>query len=153
MTFDVVVFPPHVPHPSVIVMGIDNMQRTEKAIKKKPVYANLKTPMGVEKALLQEYNVPVRHVVEVYADEWNNWREPFRQWILANLLLEITPDADKKNRPDCVGFKVLLEVSGVDWTKGFGENLPNLLLQDNVVFNMDLRPGLPEEDGEDGEDD
>lgn len=134
----------------IAVMGVDNIQRGEKAIKKNPAYAKLMTVKGAEKAIFETNNIPIRYIVEVYWAEWNMWGAKFRQWALANSILAISHVEEKKNKLDCVGFKVLLDVSGVNWERE-PDNLPNLLA-DDVEFNLDLRPGLnddgEEEDGE-----
>ena len=65
-------------------------------------------------------------------------------------LLHISHENDKSINHDSEDFKILLDVVGVNWASG-NENLPDLV-NDNVVFKLDLRPGLPEED-EDGDDD
>ena len=64
---------------------------------------------------------------------------------VTNAILEVTPEEEKRNKKDCVGFKVLIDVSGVNWDRE-PVKLPNLLT-DDVKFNLDLRPGL-NEDGE-----
>ena len=130
----------------IAVMGVDNQQRSDKAIQKNPAYAKLRLVKGSEKAIFENNNIPTRYIIELYWDEWNNWGNAYRQWILANVLMEITPEEEKRNSPDCSGFKVLLDVCGVNWDRT-PNDLPNLLVED-VEFKLDLRPGLDDQDDE-----
>lgn len=132
----------------IAVMGIDNHQRGEKAIKKNPACAKLRLVKGAEKAIFETNKIPIRYIIELYWSDWNVWSPVYRQWVLANAVLEITPEEEKRNNKDCVGFKVLLDVSGVNWDRE-PDKLPNLLT-DDVKFNLELRPGL-NEDGEEPE--
>jgi len=124
----------------VAVMGIDNTTRSEKAVAKNPAHAKLRLVKGAEKALFETNNIPVRYIVECYWSDWNVWGSAAKQCILLNALMEITPEEEKRNSPDCVGFNVLIDVFGVNWTKNLA-SLPNLLSTD-VKFDLDLRPGL-----------
>ena len=136
----------------IAVMGVDNVERSEKAVTRNPVWCKLQNVKGVEKGLFQEFNVPIRYIIEAFWSDWNVWSDALKLAVLADKLLEITPESEQKNRRDCVGFKVLLDKIGVNWAKDNGKGLPNLLLTD-IDFDMDLRPGLEElkameEDGE-----
>ena len=71
---------------TVCVMGVDNKTRTEKAVKKNPVYAKLRSIKGAEKAILQDNNILTRYVIEMYWSDWNEWNDEFRQWIILNKL-------------------------------------------------------------------
>ena len=132
---------------TIAVMGVDNAERSEKVVKKSPVYAKLRVIRGSEKALFQENNVNVLYVIELYWSDWHNWNDSLRQAVLLSQLLEITPEEESRNRPDCVGFKVFLDALGVNWDGANGTNIPNLL-QDDIAFNLDLRPGLEDVSGE-----
>lgn len=133
----------------IAVMGVDNQERSEKAVEKNPNYAKLRVVKGSEKALFIDSHIPIRHVIELYFSDWQAWKDAYRQWVLANCIVQISAEDEKKHAPDCTGFKVLLDVSGVTWDdERFTDNLPNLLHSD-VKFNLDLRPGL--EATEDGE--
>ena len=72
--------------------------------------------------------------------------------VLANHLFEINAEPEKKNSPDCVGFKIFLDAVGVNWDAEHGAFMPNILAED-VEFNLDLLPGLEEaeNDNEEGE--
>lgn len=127
----------------IAVMGVDNKERTEKAVNKNPVYAKLRIVKGAEKALFLEQGMPVRYIIEIFWSDWNRWNLFTRQAVIFSKLLEITPEEEKRNKPDCVGFNVLIDVLGVNWEKR--EDLPNLL-SDEVEFDLDLRPGLDDAD-------
>jgi hypothetical protein len=140
---------------SIVVMGVDNAERSEKMVAKQPIWSKLRNVKGVEKALLQENNVKERYIIEVFWSDWNIWSDSIKLAVLAHNLFEITPEVEVKNRPDCVGFKILYKALGVNWERDDGKNIPNLLLAD-IDFDLNLRPGLAEleamDEGDDPED-
>ena len=127
---------------SIAVMGIDNMERSEKAVEKQPIWSRMRNVKGVEKAIFQEHNIGERYIVEVYWSDYNKWSDSVRAAVIANHLLEITPEVEVKNSPDCVGFKILYKALGVNWEHDI-THIPNLLTSD-IEFDLDLRPGLSE---------
>lgn len=127
---------------AIAVMGIDNVQRSEKAIVKNPLWSKMRSIKGVEQAIFKENNIQERYIIEIFWSDYNEWNEATKAAVLARHLFEITPDVESKNRPDCVGFKILYDVLGVNWERNT-DSLPNLL-KDEVKFNEDLRPGLEE---------
>jgi len=128
---------------SIAVMGIDNVERSEKAIAKVPVWSKMRNVKGVEQAIFKENNIRERFIIEVFWAEWNEWRDSIKAAVLARHLFEITPDCEVKNSPDCVGFNILYKALGVNWERDNGQNIPNLLTSD-IEFDLDLRPGLEE---------
>lgn len=132
----------------VLVMGIDNVERSEKAVEKDPLWTKLSNIKGVNRAVYAEHGIGVRYIVELFWADWNNWKETVKLAVLAKNLLEITPDVDKKNRPDCVGFKILYKALGINWERDDGHGIPHLL-QVDVEFDLDLRPGLDDTDEDD----
>ena len=132
----------------ISVYGVNNSERTEKSIEKNPTWSALRNIKGVEKAAFQAHQIPIRYIVELYASDWNYWSESVRVLVLTEKLLEITPDPDKKNSPDCVGFNILYDAVGINWNRKDPSLIPNLLIQD-VEFNLDLRPGMDIEEGDD----
>jgi hypothetical protein len=132
---------------AIVVMGIDNKERTEKAKKKKPDYAVLHSVKGAKKALLRENSVKASFIIELFYSDWHEWSDNYRMAVLATKLLEITPDDDILNKPDCVGFRVLTDVLGVNW-----QNEPRSvknILSDDIEFDLELRPGLDVEEEDD----
>ena len=125
---------------TVVIMGIDNVARTEKAVEKDPLWSKFRNIKGVEKAIFAANQIPVRYIIEVYWSDWNTWNTNTRLAIIARHLLEITPDVEKKNRPDAVGFKILYDVLGINWESNY-KQIPSLR-DDDIEFNLDLRPGL-----------
>jgi hypothetical protein len=130
---------------SIAVMGIDNVERSEKAIAKQPIWSRMRTVKGAEGAMFKEKDIPERHIIEVYWSDWNVWRNSLKAAVLASRLLEITPEVETKNSPDCVGFKILYKALGVNWERDDGNGIPNLLIADeDDVFDLELRPGIAE---------
>ena len=136
---------------TVCVMGVENKTRSKGSLKKRPFYASLRPMKGVNKAILEINNVATRYAIEVFWDEWNDWDEGRRQWMIAEQLLKIPFEEGQTNKYDCAGFKVLLDKIGVTALTDPKAKLPNMLIQD-IQFNLDLRPGLDEEAGESEED-
>jgi predicted metallopeptidase len=131
---------------TVIVMGIENSERSEK----NHTLAKIKPIKGAEKAIFQINNIKVRYVIELYWSDWNAWSMKQKQWILFHELLHVHPDFEKTIKHDCEDFKIILDKVGVDWTNKKDE-LPNLL-DEEVKFNLDLRPGIKDlMEGEDGD--
>jgi hypothetical protein len=130
---------------NIAVMGIDNVERSEKAIAKQPIWAKMRTVKGAEAAMFREKDIPERHIIEVHWSDWNEWHDALKAAVLASLLLAITPEVEVKNSPDCVGFKILYKALGVNWERDDGKGIPNLLTaNEDDVFDLDLRPGLAE---------
>lgn len=132
----------------IAVMGIDNQQRGEKAVARNPSYAKLRLVKGAEKSIFETNNIAIRYIIELYYSDWNVWNSAYRLGVLTNAVLSITPEEEKRNKQDCVGYKVFFDAMGVNWDRE-PDKIPNLL-NDDVKFNLDLRPGL-NEDGEEPE--
>jgi hypothetical protein len=135
---------------AIAVMGIDNVTRTDKAKKKTPLWSKLRHVKGVERAIFDENEIKEKQIIEVFWDEWNSWSNRVRCAVLARHMFEINGEPESKNSPDCVGFKILFDVLGVNWEHDIAK-IPDLL-NDDIQFNLDLRPGLDtEDDDEDGD--
>lgn len=126
----------------VTVMGIENKERSEK----NKTLAKIKPIKGCEKAILQNNNIPIRYIIEMYWSDWREWDEKKRQWILFHELLHIHSEVGKTIKHDCEDFKIVLDKVGVNWTTS--KDLPNLLLGD-VKFDLELRPSMEEVEEED----
>lgn len=133
---------------TVAVEGIENKERSEK----NDTLAKIKPIKGCEKAILQDNNIPIRYVIELYYSDWNEWHEKKKQWVLFHELLHIHHEIGKTIKHDISDWKILVDKAGVEWQNS--DNLPDLI-NDDVKFNLELRPSLKdvEEDGvaEDGE--
>ena len=134
----------------ITVMGIDNVERSDRAIERSKIWSALRNVKGVEKAIFMENNIGIRYILEVFWADWNKWSDSLRLAVLTENLLEITPEVEKKNRPDCNGFRLLFDALGLQWkydeSDTTGSKIPNLLMTD-VKFDLELRPGLePEEE-------
>ena len=119
----------------VAVYGIENKERPENC----KVLAKIKPVKGVEKAIMQDNNIPIRYTVDLFWSDWREWKEAKRQWIIFHELLHIHSEISKTIPHDIMDFRIILDRIGV-----FGydsETLPNLLLSD-VKFNLSLRPSM-----------
>ncbi len=130
----------------IAVMCITNLERGEKAIEKNPAYIKLRPVKGAEKAIFETNKIPIRNIIELYASDWAAWTTGAKQCILLNTIMEISPEEEKKNAPDLVGFKIIADALGVNWDRELA-TLPNILSTD-IEFDLDLRPGVNTEDGE-----
>jgi len=128
---------------AIAVMGVENVQRSDKAIAKQPIWSKMRNVKGVEQAIFKENDIRVRYLIEIFWSDWNKWQDSIKAAVLATHLFEITPDAEVKNRPDCVGFNIIYKALGINWQRDDGSAIPNLLTS-SVEFDLDLRPGLEE---------
>ena len=128
---------------SIAVMGIDNVERSEKAIAKQTIWSKMRHVKGVEKAIFNENDIRECHIIEVFWSDYNDWRDSIKAAVLSQHLFEITTDAEIKNSNDCVGFNILYKAIGVNWQRDDGKGIPNLLY-DDIAFDLELRPGLEE---------
>lgn len=135
---------------SIAVMGVDNLERSEKAVAKQPVWSRMRNVKGVEQAIFQENNIQERYILEIFWSDWNKWSDATRAAVLASHLFEITPEVETKNSADCSGFKILYKALGVNWERE--TSVPNIL-SDGFEFDLDLRPGLAELEAMDEGDD
>jgi predicted metallopeptidase len=126
----------------VAVMGIENKERSEK----NKTLAKIKPIKGSEKAILQINNIPVRYIIELYWNDFREWKERKKQWIIFHELLHIHHEIGKTIKHDSEDFRILLDRVGVNWVNS--ETLPDLI-NDKVEFNLELRPSL--EDMDEGE--
>jgi predicted metallopeptidase len=126
----------------VAVMGIENKERSEK----NKTLAKIKPIKGSEKAILQINNIHVRYIIELYWNDFREWKERKKQWIIFHELLHIHHEIGKTIKHDSEDFRILLDRVGVNWVNS--ETLPDLI-NDKVEFNLELRPSL--EDMDEGE--
>jgi len=131
----------------IAVLGIDNKEPTKRSKD-----FQVRSVKNAEKAVFLMHNVKTRFIVEFYWARWNEWNTPRREWAILNALLRISADEGKLIRPDCVEFKILLDQVSFDWDAE-GADLPSLTAGDPVKFDLDLRPGLDEDEDEEKEED
>lgn len=133
---------------NVAVLGIENKERPEK----NKTLAKIKPVKGCEKAILQLNNILTRYCIEIFWSDWKEWDEKKKQWIIFHELLHIHHEIGKTIKHDILDFRILVDKVGVEWQNS--KNLPDLL-NDDVKFNLDLRPSLKdiEEEDEDGKED
>ena len=124
---------------TIAVLGVENKKRGKKST----TLARIIPVKGAEKAVFQSFSVPVRYIIELYWNDWNEWCMAVKEWIIYHELLHVAPDFGKTVKHDSEDFRMVLDVVGVDWTKK-GDSLPRLLDGDKVKFNLDLRPSLAE---------
>ena len=128
---------------NVAIYGIENQERNEK----NKTLAKVKPIKGLEKTIMQQHNVPIRWVIEIYWSDWHSWSPSLKQWIVFHELLHVSHEIGKTVRHDSEDFRIVLDVVGVDWVQK-GDGLPNLL-HDSVEFNLDLLPGIEDADPDD----
>lgn len=128
----------------IAVMGIENKERSEK----NRVLAKIKPIKGSEKAIFLLNNIPVRYIIELYWSDFREWNITKKQWIIFHELLHIHYELGKTIRHDCEDFKIILDKVGVNWISS--ETLPNLL-NDDVKFNLELRPSMEDVEKEEGD--
>jgi len=127
----------------VAVLGVDNKKRPEKS----DVLAKIKAVKGEEKTILKDNNIPVRYIISLFWSDWREWKEKKKQWVIFHELLHIHSEIGKTVKHDSEDFKLILDKVGVSWSSD--ENVDKLpdLINDDVKFNLDLRPNLVTDDG------
>jgi hypothetical protein len=131
----------------VAVLGIENKEPTKRSKD-----FTVRSVKNAEKAIFIMNKVRTRFIIETYWTNWNTWNSPRKEWTILNALLRVSRDEGKLIPPDCVDFRILLDKVSFDWDAE-GVGLPSLTGGAPVEFDLDLRPGLDEDDLEDGEND
>lgn len=126
---------------TVQVYGVENKERPEG----NKVLAKIKAVKGVEKAIMQDANLPVRFHIDLFWSDWRNWKENKKQGVLVHELLHIHEEPGKLIKHDTEDFRIILDKIGVK--DDSYDNFPNLLLED-VKFDMSLLPKTEEIDEE-----
>jgi len=89
------------------------------------------------KVILEKYRIQAEYIIELYLENWNEWSEKTRGWVLFHELLHI-PDPDKSGllKHNIEDFSIIIDKIGAKSYEN--ETIPNLL-DDNVVdFNQEL---------------
>jgi len=118
----------------VIVLGVSNKERPEK----QKNLAKTRRFVGPIKAILEEFSIGKKYMIELYYSDWSIWTPARRQWILFKELLHI-PNPNKKGliKHDIEDFSVIMDAHGTShWFDQ--ESLPDMLNGDKVEFNQDL---------------
>jgi hypothetical protein len=108
--------------------------------------AVIKCIKGIDKAILQDNNIPIRYHIKMYWSDWRTWKESKKQGVLVHELLHIHEEVGKLIKHDIEDFSILIDKTGAKGDRY--ENFPNLLLQDDVEFDLSLLPKTddPDED-------
>ena len=122
---------------TVAVYGNETKERPEN---KKEV-AKIKCVKGVEKAIMQDNNIPIRYHIDIYWSDWRTWKENKKQGVLIHELLHIHEDVGKLIKHDIEDFSVLIDKTGAKMDRY--DNFPNVLLED-VEFDLSLLPKTEE---------
>ena len=130
----------------VSFLGVENKQPTKRSPLMK-----VRGIANAEKAVMLINKVPTRYIVEFFWSSWHEWSDELKQWYVTKALLSISVEEGKLIRPDCTEFRIILDQVGVDWDQR--TDLPNLLANAKVEFNLDLRPGLEDEDEDEEKED
>jgi len=133
-------------NPSMVaVYGIENKERSDK----NKTLAKVKPIKGSEKFVMLDNNIPIRYLIELYWNDWREWTERQRQWIMFHELLHIHHEIGKTIKHDCEDFKIILDKVGVNWVNS--KELPDLISGD-VKFNLELRPSMEDVDKDEEKD-
>jgi len=82
-------------------------------------------------------NKEVKYIIEIYLNDWTQWGNPRKQWIIAHEIGHIAdPEAKGLIQHDTQDFGWLLDAVGIDWWAK--DNLPNLLEGDHFPFRQEL---------------
>lgn len=131
----------------VNVLGVENKKRG-KATKD---LARIKVINGVQRAILKINDIGIRYAIELFWADWNEWTPERKQWVIMDMLIGITAEADKLHKNDIRDYKIIVDAAGVNWADDDAK-LPNLLSSD-VKFDLELRPGLDDAEPTEGTED
>jgi len=129
----------------IAVLGIDNKEPTKRS----PDF-RVRSVKNAEKAVLMLNKISTRFIIELYWSSWSSWDTPRKEWTILNALLRVSVDEGKLIKPDCVEFKIILDKVSFDWDEE-GSVLPSLTIGDPVKFDLDLRPGIDDDNEEEKE--
>ena len=129
---------------NVQVWGVENKERSES----NKTLAVIKVIKGVEKAILQDANLPVRYYINLYWSDWREWKENKRQGIIIHELLHIHEETGKLIKHDVEDFGILLDKASAKPDRY--DTFPNVLLSD-VEFDLSLLPKTEEADEEEND--
>ena len=124
----------------IAILGIENKEPTKRS--KDFMVRSVK---NAEKAVFEMHNVGTRFIIEFWWSRWNEWDTSRREWTILNALLRVSVDEGKLIKPDCVDFKILLDKVSFGWD-GDGAVLPSLTTGNPIEFDLELRPGLDEDE-------
>ena len=124
---------------NVSVLGVENKKRG----KKNRTLAKIIPIKGAEKAIMKLNNIETRYIIEIYWADWREWKERFKQWVVFHELQHIGTEVGKTVKHDCEDFRMIIDVLGVAWTEKPDE-LPNLLGEEKIKFDLTLRANMVE---------
>lgn len=134
---------------NVVVLGVTNKERPSKMNR----LAQIRSITGVTKALLEEYRVGKKYIIELYWNDWNVWSPARREWVLFHELVHIPSPTEKGLvKHDVQDFSGIVNYFGEAcwWQK---ETLPSLLDGEPIKFDPKLFQKLHVKEDEDGEED
>lgn len=108
--------------------------------------AVIKCIKGIDKAIMQDNNIPIRYHIKMYWSDWRKWDDKMKQGVLVHELLHVHEEVGKLIKHDIEDFSILIDKIGAKGNRY--ENFPNLLLQDNIEFDLSLLPKTEEPEEE-----
>lgn len=132
----------------IIVLGVTNKERPERQTK----LAQVRRVTGAMKALLEEFRVNKKYIVELYYSDWNVWAPPRRQWVLFHELIHIPAPHEKGLiKHDVQDFSGIIDYFGNSHWYGM-ESLPDMLAGDPIKFDEAKFHALHIKEDDSGED-
>jgi predicted metallopeptidase len=119
----------------VAVFTIDNVDKPAS----NKTLAKITHVSNIYKALLEQHNVKVKYLIEIYGSDWGNWNATTKQWVLFHELLHVpAPNTRGLIKHDVQDFALTVDVVGLDMGYEENDKLPNLLLNEPVQFRKEL---------------
>jgi len=95
---------------SIQVYGIDNKEKPESS----DVLAKIRPISGVFKAIFEKNNIPIKHIVEVYWNDYREWSLYKKQWILFHECLHVCdPESKKMRKHNIEDFSIIIDKIGI----------------------------------------
>lgn len=112
------------------VYGIDNKERPASS----DVLAKIRKVTGVMAAVLNNNNIKLKYLIELYHQDFANWSNVTKKWIIFHELLHIlNPEDSKLRKHNVQDFGIVVDKIG--WGSYESENLPDLLGDKKIEFD------------------
>lgn len=134
----------------IIVLGVVNKERPKKMTK----LASIREFRGPIKAVLKEFSIGKKYLIELYFSDWQQWCPARRQWVLFHEVLHISgPHKKGLIKHDVEDFAVIMDTLGSShWWEM--DSLPDMLVGEKIEFDEKLYTRLHvDENDKEGEED
>jgi hypothetical protein len=118
----------------IVVLGVTNKPRPFSQLK----LATITKVDPAHRTIIRSFcSKDIQYIIEVYCEDWKNWNDTLRQWILAHEISHIgLPNMKGLVKHDLEDFSWIIDSAGIGWSER--DDLPNLLGKDLFPFKEHL---------------